>query len=421
MSTKVIKISEYGTVTEGFDKFCAAPWNTVWYGSEGNVKVCCASTEVLGNVKQQSMEEIINGPLAKKLRQEFLLDKCPTSCEGCWESERAGPDYGNARHVSNGQGRLVIQDSLENCLPDGTLIKQNLKFVDLIWTNKCNFSCLHCKASISSNIADKYADVFSIWNGNYENPKHYTTEQANLIDNSDKMKYILDHADQIDEIHFNGGEPFMQEETYELLSALLDRKLNEKINIWFHTNGSIRTYKDVDIVSKYLKPWGQKCKITMSHDHFGERGRYFRYGYSEKKWLENFNRFYEEGMSLTVQVSLTLFNMPTLSKLKDWYKEHDIIGRTRWKFNYTTEPMVWNLNNLSYDDSLKKQTLEEIENCKDLDPNCLSNCAELLNQPFDYSDLKTKFVPAINALDKKRNTNFFETFPELVPLYNRLS
>ena len=58
-------------------------------------------------------------------------------------------------------------------------------------------------------------------------------------DGKKKVQYVLDHADTIKDIHLNGGEPWLAEETYELLDALLKRGLHKKIFIWSHTNGSI--------------------------------------------------------------------------------------------------------------------------------------------------------------------------------------
>jgi len=50
----------------------------------------------------------------------------------------------------------------------------------------------------------------------------------------------------------------------------------------------------------------------------------------------------------------------------------------------------------------------------------IDNCLNLLNQKFDYNEVKTKFVKGVEALDAKRKTNFIETFPELVLFYQSL-
>ena len=412
-------IKQYG------ESFCCAPWNTVWTSSDGNVKFCCASNQVLGNIKTDTVINIMNNDVAKGIRKEFMDKQRPKSCESCWETERGGPAIGNPRWLSNQQGKNVIEDSLAHTDSDGQLNKHNLKFVDLIWTNKCNLACLHCQPDISSAVADNYKEVFPIWldKGSLFDYDNYKTSA--VVDNSSKMKYVLDNCNEIDQIHFNGGEPLMQEETFELIDELMKRGLNKQINLWFHTNGSIRTYKGVDIVEDYLGPWGKNCKITMSHDHFGRRGEYFRYGYHEGKWLENFDRFHDAGIEMTIQTSFTLFNTFTLNELSQWYVDNNISKRAGMKLTYVSNPLVWNFLNLTMHDEFREKIQLALGDSKTILPKptwttSIDNCSNLLNQKFDYTEVKTKFVKGVEALDAKRKTNFMETFPELVLFYQSL-
>lgn len=412
-------IKQYG------ESFCCAPWNTVWTSSDGNVKFCCASTQVLGNIKTDTVINIMNNDAAKGIRKQFMDKQRPASCESCWENERGGPSIGNARWLSNHQGKNVIEDSLAHTEVDGQLNKHNLVFVDLIWTNKCNLACLHCQPDISSAVADNYKEVFSIWLDKSPLSYYDTYKTSAVVDNSSKIKYVLDHCNEIDQIHFNGGEPLMQEETFELIDELMKRGLNKQINLWFHTNGSIRTYKGVDIVEDYLAPWGKNCKITMSHDHFGRRGEYFRYGYHEGKWLENFDRFYNAGIEMTIQTSFTLFNTFTLNELSQWYVDNNISNRAGMKLTYVSNPLVWNFLNLTMHDGFRKKIQSALRTSKTMLPTSdwstsIDNCLNLLNHKFDYTEVKTKFVKGIEALDAKRKTTFMETFPELVLFYQSL-
>ena len=412
-------IKQYG------ESFCCAPWNTVWTSSDGNVKFCCASNQVLGNIKTDTIINIMNNDVAKGIRKEFMDKQRPKSCESCWETERGGPAIGNPRWLSNQQGKNVIEDSLAHTNSDGQLNKHNLKFVDLIWTNKCNLACLHCQPDISSAVADNYKEIFPIWldKGSLFDYDNYKTSA--VVDNSSKMKYVLDNCNEIDQIHFNGGEPLMQEETFELIDELMKRGLNKQINLWFHTNGSIRTYKGVDIVEDYLGPWGKNCKITMSHDHFGRRGEYFRYGYHEGKWLENFDRFHDAGIEMTIQTSFTLFNTFTLNELSQWYVDNNISKRAGMKLTYVSNPLVWNFLNLTIHDEFREKIQLALGDSKTILPApswtaSIDNFLNLLNQKFDYTEVKTKFVKGVEALDAKRKTNFMETFPELVLFYQSL-
>lgn len=424
-SMKFEEMKEHPVIKQYGESFCCAPWNTVWTSSDGNVKFCCASSQVLGNIKTESVINIMNNNIAKGIRKEFLHKQKPDSCNSCWETERGGPALGNPRWLSNQQGKNVIEDSILNTDIDGQLNKHNLKFVDLIWTNKCNMACLHCQPDISSAVADSYKEVFPIWLDTKPLSHYDDYKTSAVVDNSSKLNYVLDNCDKLEQIHFNGGEPLMQEETFELIEELIKRGLNKQINLWFHTNGSIRTYKGVDIVEDYLGPWGTNCKITMSHDHFGKRGEYFRYGYHEGKWLENFDRFHNAGIDMTVQTSFTLFNTFTLNELSEWYVDNQIASRAGMKLTYVSNPLVWNFLNLTMHNEFQERIQTSLLQSKQIIPatnwmNNIDNCLNLLNQNFDYADCKTKFVKGIDALDAKRKTNFIETFPELVLFYQSL-
>ena len=413
------------------ESFCCAPWNTVWTGSNGDIKFCCASTDVLGNIKDRPIEEIYNSTKAKELRLQFLKGEKPEGCSSCWEKESGGTSIGHARELSNKQGKNVIDDSIAHTLWDGSLTKQNLKFVDLIWTNKCNFACLHCVPWLSSTISNNYKSVFPIWLGHDERNTFEEYNDPEKFNNNRKLEFILSNSHQLEEIHFNGGEPFLQTETFILLEELIKLPHHKNIRIWFHTNGSVKTYKNIDIVDDYLAKWQGKVQMVMSHDHFGERGEYFRYGYKENKWLENFHRFKDAGIETSLETSLTIFNVLTLDKLFLWYKNQGILDYAAFpSLNYIVSPEIWNFLNLGFDSELKKLTEDALINAgklvsyprmyKDWYMN-IQNCLELLTKDYDYVKLYEKFIPSIIALDEKRNTNFLKTFPELTLLYEKLN
>ena len=411
------------------ESFCCAPWNTVWTGPNGDIKFCCASTDVLGNISESSIEEIYNSPLAKNLRTQFLKGEKPEGCTTCWDREKGGSSVGHARWYSNEQGKAVIDDSILHTQEDGTLTKQNLKFVDLIWSNKCNFACIHCVPWLSSTISNGYKDVFTIWIDKDDRSIFEKYKDPEKINNDNKLEFILKNSHSLEEIHFNGGEPLLQTETFTLIEELLKLPHHKNIKLWFHTNGSIKTYKNIDIVDDYLKKWQGKCQMVMSHDHYGERGEYFRYGYNEEKWLENFWRFIDAGIETSIDTSVTLFNALTLKELFEWYRDQGILDHAYPSFNYVHSPVIWNFQNLGFEPDCKKQLTDSLMSTlvKVVRPKIyedwylnLNNCLTLLKYDYDYAIFKRDFIKSIRALDKKRETNFLKTYPELNFIFERL-
>ncbi len=66
----------------GFPETCVAPWSTVFIEFNGNVKPCCVSEEVMGNLRDMPFGEIWNGPAYKSLRSQ-LAGKEPLSNANC--------------------------------------------------------------------------------------------------------------------------------------------------------------------------------------------------------------------------------------------------------------------------------------------------------------------------------------------------
>jgi len=306
------KKNEY-VVNKYGKNFCSAPFNSFHEGENGLISTCCKTRNPLGYTSDNTLEEILNSNEAKKIRKQFLNNEKPEQCLSCWKAEESGEISSNRFH-SNYTGYDTIDVAVKNLKEDGSLSPQVPVWLDLLWTNKCNFACLGCKPSLSSTIAKKYSNEFStLHDMDYSN-----FDQGWKNSNIDKIDYILKHKDTIKIIHLNGGEPLMSEDLYEFLEILISHGLHKKITIWSHTNGSIGQYKGKDLILDYLSQWGKKCKITLSNDGHGKYGEYIRYGYTDKKWLETYKKIREAKISFNVQSCLNVFNVLYLEEFSEW-------------------------------------------------------------------------------------------------------
>lgn len=403
------------------DSFCAAPWTSFWTFADGNTASCCKIDQIIGNTNTNSLDEIANSPKLIKLRQEFLQGKKPDECRSCWDREKAGLTANQVRAYANLKGLETIYEALEHTDETGYVNKFLPTWVDILWTRDCNFSCVTCNPASSTSIEKKYLKEFKILHD-----KELDDEFHKFTNNPEEItKFIINHSDTINFLHFAGGEPFLQQETFVLLDKLLALGLDKNIVLHFHTNGSIlHTFKGVDIVEKYLKPWKQKCKITLSHDHFGIRGEYIRYGYDEKKWLKNYNRFIDAGIEVQIQTTLSIFNIMTINELVNWYQDN-LLGTWLNNFSLAQYPQSISFGQINlHEPSRIKAENNLLEACKYLQQNNkigmsmdLENRARLVSKTTsDYKALNN-FYMGINALDKKRKTDFVSTFPELNEFY----
>ena len=70
--------------------YCAAPWRGLHINVRGDVKTCCAGNpNMLGNLKSQSIEQILDGDTLKEIRKS-LRQGIPHQqyCGGCIQRER---------------------------------------------------------------------------------------------------------------------------------------------------------------------------------------------------------------------------------------------------------------------------------------------------------------------------------------------
>ena len=419
--------------------FCAAPWTSLHEGPGGLVSTCCKSRDPIGWSHEQSFEEMYNSSFIKEVRTQILNGEKPKQCAGCYNHEIDSVPTGNRRN-SNVKSYDTIDELIKITEDDGTLPYQKPTWLDLLWSNKCNFACLGCSPSLSSTIEKNYSDIFQ----NLHFHKEIKGGQSKKVfmggdwhnTNQRKIEYILKHKDTLNLLHLNGGEPFLQEGVYELLDVLIKENLTKKIGIWSHTNGSINRFKGKDLVEDYLSHWGGNCRITMSLDHYGKRGEFIRYGYKENKWWQTFKKLRKINIDVTVQICYNIFNCLTFY---DFVKNLiDTIGEDlsviphigiKLKFGIWHHPRPFAAGMTSLDKNLNQKAKEELE--KVFEIKTLNHEAKRQVYANLYHTLESEmplwkaqevgqvFVDTVDRLDERRNVKFHDTFPELHHLYEK--
>ena len=212
------------------------------------------------------------------------------------------------------------------------------------------------------------------------------------------------------------------------------------IHIWCHTNGSIRTFKNGDIIKKYLSKWEDRFHITMSHDGMGKRGEYIRFGYKDKKWLDVFRRIKDAGPRMNIQHSINVLNLLHQEECLEWYHEHCLSEH----IGVTVQPWqsgIFKLEHIGYVPELVDNAIIQLENCVKFltslySPWQVEEYKRYLtilyslketpplyhrdHRPEQLSEFDPKlFMLTISKFDQMRKTDFRKTFPELKLLWNQ--
>jgi len=64
-------------------KDCRDPWDFMFVNVHGDVRVCCVSHRIMGNIHSQTVDEIWNGPAYHEFRQKMLTTHPPEECLSC--------------------------------------------------------------------------------------------------------------------------------------------------------------------------------------------------------------------------------------------------------------------------------------------------------------------------------------------------
>jgi|TARA_B100000315_G_scaffold256901_1_gene304081 organic radical activating enzyme len=459
-------------------KFCGAPWSSLIFEANGGIKFCCmAGQGESGNIQGglTNLNDIVNSPKAMEIRKYFLdgtMEKRSAGplntagkegtisyCDSCWDLEQRHNHPADPREAVTEWSQHVIDDLIANTDANGYMNKIAPAWLDIVFSNKCNFACMGCNLDNSTTIG-KYLGAYDIREGGiglhemddpYYGRASLTEEEAYVsnVDADALIDHIIEHQDTITHVHFQGGEPFMMPEVYKALDIFIEHDLHKPggIYIWCHTNGSIRTHKGEDIIEKYLSKWENRFQISISHDGCGPRGEYIRYGYKDKKWLETFHRIHESGCRLGIQHSINIFNILHQEECLNWYWDNclsKIDNPYSIGFTINSWGGIFKFDNIKYVPSLVNQAIKGLENCRDFckqhlrrnppynDEYLLDN-GQQYNQYIDTlreirdndvlgkpgTDMSPRaFVSAVNKFDEMRGTDFHKTFPELKPFWD---
>lgn len=227
--------------------YCAAPWRGLHINPNGDVKTCCAGDpNMLGNLNTQSIEQILNGPKLKEIRNTLSKGQAHEYCKNCVEAER---------FHSNGE-----RSWHNNVNPDIDYATAGDYYhwpaiVDVRWNTTCNLSCNYCAPKASS----KWAMLENIPFKSGTRPYY-----------QDVCDFIQKHQDHIHEVALVGGEPLLLPENERLLDVIPKDAVVTLI-----------TNLSVDLTdNKIFKKLVNRNRVgwSMSFDNIGQQFEYVRHG-----------------------------------------------------------------------------------------------------------------------------------------------
>jgi MoaA/NifB/PqqE/SkfB family radical SAM enzyme len=307
--------------------FCSLPFKKVFLGPDGGVKTCCAAIHTIGNLNENTIDEILHGDEVKGVRDKFINNEWPAQCRNC-------KDVGTNINVDATE-MSYNDDIYDNAIKHGSSYF-DLKTIDLRWSNLCNLVCNYCEPYFSS----RWAQIKNI-----------------KINDTRNMDTLLDFIgvsakkSKIEHVQLLGGEPLLQKQNIELIERIKDNSLLIAIS----TNLSI-PLENNKIAQLLLKHENVHWNISM--DNIGKRLEYVRDGASWEILSNNIKYLQDNNQQVKIWPIYSIYSATNMIELYDWAINNGVLD-VKWQVVSPGGPYPIYVKNLSKE--LKFMAINEID------------------------------------------------------------
>lgn len=367
---------------------CVLPWTGFELDPGGYVKNCIMSKDYLGNISDNTIEEIMQGEANVKLKQEMLDDKQPKNCQGCYLQERNRSSLNSISSRLYYRKEVATKTNLE--IYDD---KKNfsLKHVDLRWTNSCNQACVYCEPMLSSKWAQELGTHIS----------------SNKEARQDVKKFVFDNIENLQNVYLAGGEPMLMKENLEFLKLL--KVKNPDCAIRINTNLSTTKTGIFDLVCSFTN-----VHWTVSVESIENEYEYIRHHGSWDEFNKNLTIIKKLGHKISFNMLHFILNHQSLFQCVDYLK-----GLGFHDNSFVIGPLMQpdHLHLLNLPSEMTEKVLTKLRSSLDENPvgylkNSYENLLEYYTTVTWDKDI-SNFFQETAIRDKRRGTDCKKVFPQL--------
>jgi hypothetical protein len=261
----------------------------------------------VSSTDKESVIEMMNTDEYKELRRNMLTGVNSDCCNRCYDVERVG--QWSLRQSANAVRYNKNKYLVDATNDDGSIDEFKLQYVDIRWSNICNFKCRSCGPEFSSLHAKEFIDH----KGGQEKLQQYFRMENMVVscnETGDFFNKVKPYLKDTDEVYFAGGESLITGEHYKMLDEWI-RLGNTDMRLTYTTNFSVFKHKGKDVLDYWKK--FKNIEIFASLDGMGKNLEYLRSG-ADWTQIEDNIRMLKE------QVPHVKFNLtPTISVWNAWH------------------------------------------------------------------------------------------------------
>ena len=364
--------------------FCPVPWTGLMYNFDGTIKNCIRSAAPIGNLRENSVEEILLNSKNLETKSSMLNNEPGSRCHPCYDLEKGQNSFDI---ISD---RVFYLRELKD-VPITTYEDINqfdLKKIDVRWSNLCNFGCIYCSAEYSSR---------------WENELKIKIDTPDALQQQRFKEFIFGNAKKLKHVYLAGGEPLLMKENLELLDLL-----NTDVKIRINTNLSKTDTRVFEKVCSF-----KNVHWTVSVETIEEEYEYIRYGANWDNFLNNLKIISNLKHKISFNMLYFALNSTSIFNCIDFLKQ---LGFHNNSFVIGTllDPEDLNIRHLP--DSMLNLARENLQKRLNEKPgflleNGLQNIFEYINRPLNGN--ANKVFDYLKVLDTRRNLDSKKIFKEL--------
>ena len=398
--------------------FCILPW--LHFHALPNKKVlpcCMANSDIpVSNTDEESVIKIMNTEDYKQLRKNMLTGAPSNCCTRCYEVEKVGQwSLRQSANTVRGDKNINLVNATNE---DGSIDNFKLQYVDIRWSNICNFKCRSCGPEFSS----LHAKEFIEHKGGLAQLKQYFRMDNMVVSCNETNEFftkLKPYLKDTDEVYFAGGESLITNEHYKMLDEWIVLG-NTDIRLTYTTNFSVFKFKGNNVINYWKK--FKNVQVFASLDGMGKNLEYLRSG---AEWTEIENNIkmlkeYVPHVKFNLTPTISIWNVWHFPDFFEYMINNNYLDPTDedcMRLNMLTNPWWANVGILP---NFYKDAVYLKWNKIKLNPNystAVHNAAKVVQEALKLGEPRVEglheFFKTQAETDKLRNENLLEVIPEL--------
>lgn len=429
--------------------FCLAKWTQVTTHLGSGITHSCHHV----GAHKIPLEELETNPSAlhntlekKERRKEMLRGERPKECDYCWRIEDNTNEYSDRVQKSLSRWSTIDHDNIIASTGNENV---NPRYMEVSFSNVCNFKCAYCGPPFSSKWTEEvkaqgpYKLHMTHYNGIKEHEVQIPTREHNPYIEA-FWQWFPDAVKDLKVFRITGGEPLLSKDTWRVIDHLLENPQPD-LEFSINTNSCPPDNLWEKFVTKLqeLEKTGAVKKTTVftSAEGTGDQLAYSRYGLDWELLTKNVKHLLDstEKTTISFMSAINLYSVPSFKSYIEYMLDlmltyNHTNKRVRIDFAYVRHPYFLDIKIVPVK-LMEQYILPAIDLMKENNSNLIFADWEIqrmdriykdcivrymrgeLNEMRDIELNRYRFFQFTEQYDKRRETNFLETFPEFKEFY----